>query len=82
MQNTVFSTSVKLELAHKTDVLVFDKTGTITQGKTSASLAILYGTAEQLCNFWVSLEAKSEHPLGQAILVAAENANLDLLGNG
>ena len=26
-----------------------------------------------------SLEAKSEHPLGQAILVAAENANLDLL---
>lgn len=68
-----------LELAHKADVLVFDKTGTITQGKPQLVSSYTYGNSGVALQLLASLEAKSEHPLGQAILVAAENANLDLL---
>mgnify|MGYP000402852155 CR=1 FL=1 len=68
-----------LELAHKADVLVFDKTGTITQGKPQLVSSYTYGNSRAALQLLASLEAKSEHPLGQAILVAAENANLDLL---
>lgn len=68
-----------LELAHKADVLVFDKTGTITQGKPQLVSSYTYGNSGATLQLLASLEAKSEHPLGQAILVAAENANLDLL---
>ncbi|MBS4823702.1 MAG: heavy metal translocating P-type ATPase, partial [Streptococcus salivarius] len=68
-----------LELAHKADVLVFDKTGTITQGKPQLVSSYTYDNSGATLQLLASLEAKSEHPLGQAILVAAENANLDLL---
>lgn len=71
MLNTVFSTSVGdvLELAHKADVLVFDKTGTITQGKPQLVSSYTYGNSRAALQLLASLEAKSEHPLGQAILV-------------
>ena len=69
-----------LELAHKADVLVFDKTGTITQGKPQLVSSYTYGNSGVAAlQLLASLEAKSEHPLSQAILVAAENANLDVL---
>ena len=68
-----------LELAHKADVLVFDKTGTITQGKPQLVSSYTYGNSGVALQLLASLEAKSEHPLSQAILVAAENANLDVL---
>ena len=40
---------------------------------------VLSKTRTSALQLLASLEAKSEHPLSQAILVAAENANLDVL---
>ena len=68
-----------LELAHQAQVLVFDKTGTITQGKPQLSSSYLYSQTKDALQILASLEAKSEHPLGQAILDAAKEAPVDLL---
>ena len=68
-----------LELAHQAQVLVFDKTGTITQGKPQLSSSYTYGQAGNALQILASLEAKSEHPLGQAILDAAKEAAVVLL---
>lgn len=68
-----------LELAHQAQVLVFDKTGTITQGKPQLSSSYTYGQKNHALQLLASLEAKSEHPLGQAILDAAKEEHIDLL---
>jgi len=68
-----------LELAHQAQVLVFDKTGTITQGKPQLSSSYTYGQTNHALQVLASLEAKSEHPLGQAILDAAKEEHIDLL---
>ena len=68
-----------LELAHQAQVVVFDKTGTITQGKPQLSSSYLYSQTKYALQILASLEAKSEHPLGQAILDAAKEAPVDLL---
>ncbi|GGH64480.1 copper-translocating P-type ATPase [Phaeocystidibacter marisrubri] len=58
-----------LELAHKVDVVVLDKTGTITEGKPSISG--MYWIDNQQEETWKSIllamEEKSEHPLAEAI---------------
>lgn len=72
-----------LELAHKLDILVMDKTGTLTLGKpTVQSVHLLTDLASALseddCLRWAAaLEARSEHPLGTAIVQAAEERHLD-----
>ena len=71
-----------LELAHQAQVLVFDKTGTITQGKPQLSSSYTYGQAGNSLQVLASLEAKSEHPLGQAILDAAKEEQVDILEMG
>jgi len=68
-----------LELAHQAQVLVFDKTGTITQGKPQLSSSYTYAQTNHALQILASLEAKSEHPLGQAILDAAKEEHIDLL---
>ena len=68
-----------LELAHQAQVLVFDKTGTITQGKPQLSSSYTYVQTNHALQVLASLEAKSEHPLGQAILDAAKEAHVDIL---
>jgi len=57
-----------LELAHKVNAVVLDKTGTITEGKPKVVNAL---SAPEMTNYHIqifkSLESKSEHPLAQAI---------------
>ena len=65
-----------LELAHKADVLVFDKTGTITQGKPQLVSSYTYGNSGVALQLLASLEAKSEHPLSQETLMAEEKVDL------
>lgn len=70
-----------LELAHKLNVAVMDKTGTLTVGKPSVSVI---ETEEGVSEFHVltvaaSLEKKSEHPLAEAILSCAEENNVTLI---
>ncbi len=70
-----------LETAHKVDTIVFDKTGTITEGKpTVTDIAPQAGyPADELLALAASAEAVSEHPLGQAIVTHARAKGITLL---
>ncbi|MEK0180280.1 heavy metal translocating P-type ATPase [Microcoleus anatoxicus] len=62
-----------LELAHKIQVIVLDKTGTLTEGKpTVTDFVTIKGTANsnelKLLKFAASVERNSEHPLGEAVV--------------
>lgn len=64
-----------LEKMGKADTLAFDKTGTLTQGKLQVSDVIAFKGGEDLLQVTASIEQKSEHPLGKAIVsFAAEQA--------
>lgn len=62
-----------LELCGKTDIAIFDKTGTITWGKPAVTDVICAEgiTKEELMSVAFALEEKSEHPLAKAIMRAA-----------
>ncbi len=65
-----------LELMHKIKAIVFDKTGTITQGKPKVTdfVSLLGASQEkQLVSFAYSLEKNSEHPLADAIVEYAKS---------
>lgn len=70
-----------LEVTHRIDTIVFDKTGTITEGKPRVTDIIPAGgvSRERLLRIAASCEKGSEHPLGEAIVKKAEEENLDLL---
>ncbi|MEX1276913.1 MAG: heavy metal translocating P-type ATPase [Bacteroidota bacterium] len=59
-----------LERAHNIQTVVLDKTGTVTEGKPSVTDVLsLHGFDEPaILRYAASIESRSEHPLGQAIL--------------
>ncbi len=61
-----------LEDAHKINVVVLDKTGTITEGKPKVTDLIIdkdvFKDNEEMIKYVTSIEKGSEHPLGKAIL--------------
>lgn len=69
-----------LETLEKVDTLVIDKTGTLTEGKpTVESVVVLSGISDlELIRLVASVEQGSEHPLGAAIVAAAEANNISL----
>jgi Cu+-exporting ATPase len=69
-----------LERAHKLQTVIFDKTGTITEGKPSATDVIpLNGFDEKtLVQRAASVESRSEHPIATAIVDRARETGLDL----
>lgn len=71
-----------LETAHKINTIVFDKTGTITQGKPTVTDVIAADEVQPnyLLQITASAEKGSEHPLGQAIVHGAEDKGLVLFG--
>lgn len=61
-----------LEITHKADTIVLDKTGTITEGKPEVKEIITETMSqEELLRYAASVEALSSHPLAQAIVDAA-----------
>jgi Cu+-exporting ATPase len=70
-----------LETAHKINTIVFDKTGTITEGKPEVTDMITLPdySREKLLMLAASAEKGSEHPLGEAIVRGAAKANLKLV---
>lgn len=70
-----------LETAHKINTIVFDKTGTITQGRPEVTDIITASdiTKNRLLQMAASGEKGSEHPLGQAIVRGAEKENLEFI---
>src|SRR5699024_6264951 len=65
---------------HKVDTIVFDKTGTITEGKPVVTDIVTTDliTEEELLRLAASAEKGSEHPLGEAIVRGAEDKALVL----
>ncbi len=70
-----------LEIAHRVDAVVLDKTGTLTLGRPRvADVAVVAGVSvAEVLDLAGSVERGSEHPLGAAIV---RRANLDELGFG
>jgi len=69
-----------LEILEKVDVLVVDKTGTLTEGKpklVSVKVVNAFNENEVLA-LGASLERASEHPLAEAIVRGAEQRNITL----
>ncbi|MGL5152684.1 MAG: heavy metal translocating P-type ATPase [Clostridium sp.] len=68
-----------LETTYKLNTIVFDKTGTITEGKPRVTDIISNGFSEsEILVLAASAEKGSEHPLGEAIVKEAELKNLEL----
>ena len=69
-----------LEKMGHVSVIAFDKTGTLTQGALHVSDIVSCGVCskEELLGFAASAEAKSEHPLGKAIVQYAKEKELPL----
>jgi len=69
-----------LEGAHKIKSVVLDKTGTITSGKPSVTDIIKMNGYDELklLQITASIENKSEHPLGMAIVDYAKDKNISL----
>ncbi|MFB0921240.1 MAG: heavy metal translocating P-type ATPase [Oscillospiraceae bacterium] len=66
-----------LEITHKTDVVVLDKTGTITEGKPRVTEIISDELSEnELLALAAGAESLSEHPLAKAISEEASNRGL------
>lgn len=74
----MFKTAVSLEQAGKTQIVAFDKTGTITSGepKVTDIIPVEDISENDLLAYAYALEKKSEHPLSLAILKEAEERGL------
>lgn len=70
-----------LETTHKINTIVFDKTGTITEGKPEVTDIITVSdiTREKMLLIAASAEKGSEHPLGEAIVRAAEKEKMEFI---
>ena len=75
----LFKTAVSLEETGKTQIVVLDKTGTITSGEPRVTdvLPAKGVTADELLRLACALERKSEHPLAKAILKRAGEERID-----
>ena len=70
-----------LETAHKLNVIVMDKTGTLTKGEPSVTDIVESDgyKKEDLLRYGASAEKGSEHPLGEAIVNRAKELNIPLI---
>ena len=73
-----------LELAHKLQTIVLDKTGTITQGKPTVTnyqaVRGISNSAElKLLRYCAAVERNSEHPLAEAVVRYAESQDVEIL---
>ncbi len=68
-----------LERAHKIQAVMLDKTGTLTVGRPSVTDIVANGVEEgEMLLLAASAERGSEHPLGEAIVTAAQEQGLAL----
>ncbi|MEM8720272.1 MAG: heavy metal translocating P-type ATPase [Cyanobacteria bacterium P01_G01_bin.39] len=77
-QGILFKNGAQLEKIGRVRAIAFDKTGTLTTGQlavTDIIPAAQYST-EQVLQLAAAIESGSEHPIGEAIVQAAQQANL------
>nr|WP_330397418.1 copper-translocating P-type ATPase [Maledivibacter halophilus] len=77
----LIKSGVALETAYKIQTIVFDKTGTITEGKPRVTDIITTGNykEDKILQIAATSEKGSEHPLGEAIVKEASQRELSLL---
>ena len=78
----VIKSGEALEKMGKADTIAFDKTGTLTYGRLDVSDILVFDRSldeASLLAFTASAEAKSEHPLGKAIVSCAREKGLSLM---
>lgn len=78
-EGIIIKSAEALENLGKIDTVVFDKTGTVTEGKPAVTDIIPVSDIddEKILSIAASLEAQSEHPLGKAICVYAEEKDIE-----
>jgi Cu+-exporting ATPase len=85
-QGILFKNSAALELAHKLQTIVLDKTGTITKGEPAVTDVVVSSQTSAvgglpsavILQLAASAECGSEHPLGAAIVRAAQEQGIGL----
>lgn len=66
-----------LEQMNKVDVVIIDKTGTITEGKPSVEKVVSFaGDENELIGYAAALNQHSEHPLAKAIISYSKSKNI------
>jgi P-type Cu+ transporter len=77
----LIKSGVALETAHKVNTIVFDKTGTLTKGRPETTDIVSANGFDEtlLLSLSASAEKASEHPLGEAIVRAAEEREAPIL---
>jgi Cu2+-exporting ATPase len=79
-RGVLFKNATAIETSKRIDVVVMDKTGTLTLGAPEVTDLILEGTDQpQTLAMIAAVERESEHPLAQAVVRHAENAGVHRL---
>jgi Cd2+/Zn2+-exporting ATPase len=73
-QGILFKSGTQLEMMGRVKAIAFDKTGTLTTGKLQVVqiIPVAGQTTDRVLQIAATLEAYSEHPIGQAIVEAAQ----------
>ncbi len=76
----LFKNAEAIETLRKVDLLVVDKTGTLTEGRPTLMTVVVTGSVDEnsLLRMAASLERASEHPLAEAIVAGAKSRDLGL----
>lgn len=69
----LFKTAESLEMTGKCQIILLDKTGTITKGQMTVASTEMENSDANLWDYVLSLESKSEHPIAKALCKKAES---------
>lgn len=77
-QGILFKNGAQLEKIGRVKAIAFDKTGTLTTGQLAVTdiIPTAQYSIEQVLQLAAAIESGSEHPIGEAIIQAAQQANL------
>ncbi|UKM66138.1 heavy metal translocating P-type ATPase [Flavobacteriaceae bacterium GSB9] len=81
-QGVLIKNAEALESMNQVDVLIVDKTGTITEGKPTVEKIGVFGDSfneKEVLNYIVSLNTNSEHPLAEATVKYGKAHNAEIL---